>query len=169
MMDNKRLFMFLLIFLVIIQYKFVYLQGRGRVVSLNKVIEEKRSDLESLQKLCAEYKEKQKNEEENAVKVSGEDFSLFSYVGGLLTKRKLEKNITGIQPLPLSEKGSFKMERLSLSIKDVTLKQLYDFLYEIENSKNAVYTSYFVMRKNKEQPFFLNVEMELVALKSLAP
>lgn len=165
-MNNKKLFALLLVFLIIIQFKFVYSPAKNRLGSLNKLIGSRESELETLQKLCMEYREQENREREDAGKIAKADFSLFSYTGKLLAKHNLEKNVAGIQPLPLSEKEGFRIERLKLSLKSVTLKQLYDFLYEIESSQNAVFIPDFRMRKDKENPFFLSTEIELIAVKT---
>jgi len=165
-MNNKNLFALLLVFLIILQFKFVYSPGKNRLKSLNSLIENKEKEFETLKKLCAEYSEREDRNIEDAVKTARADFSLFSYAGGLLAGHKLEKSVAGIQPLPVSIKDGFSVERLKLSLQRVTLKQLYDFLYEIEGSQNAVYITDFRMRKDKDNPFFLSAEMELAAVKT---
>ncbi len=164
-MDNKKFFTVLLLILIIIQIKFVYIPGKNRLISLNQVISDKKSDFETLQKLCLEYAKKTTRERENTVKTAKKGFSLFSYTGTLLTEQTLEKNVAGIQPMPSSEKGGFEIERLRLSLEDITLKQLYDFLYRIEKPGSYIYIPDFRMLKDKEKPFFVDTEMELIAVR----
>jgi hypothetical protein len=166
-MTNKNFFALMLIFLLIIQYRFLYLPGKNRIDYLNSSIAKKESELETLQKLCIEYKAQERTEDKNTVKIAREGFSLFSYTGGLITNHNLEKNIEGIQPLSVSKKEGFSIERVKLTLKDITLKQLYDFLYEIETSRDTIYIPEFRMHRNKEKNFLLGTEMELIAVKRI--
>jgi len=163
---NKRFFAFLLVFVVIIQLRFVYFPARNKLNSLDKLLDTKESEFAELQKLCIEYKEQQKREKEETSQIAKEKFSLFSYVGNLLTKHGIERNVSGIQPLPISEKEGFRIERVKLSLRDVQLKQLYNLLYEIEVSKNAIRIQDFRMRKEKENSYLLDAEIELVVVKT---
>jgi hypothetical protein len=166
-MTNKNFFALMLIFLLIIQYRFLYLPGKNRIDYLNSSIVKKESEFETLQKLCTEYKEQESTEDKNTVKIAREGFSLFSYTGALITNQNLEKNIDGIQPLPVSIKEGFSIERVKLTLKDITLKQMYDFLYKIETSGDTIYIPEFRMHRNKEKNFLLSTEMELTTVKKV--
>jgi len=169
MMNNKRLFTFLLVFVIIIQLRFVYSPARNRLGSLDRLLGVKKSELSELQKLSAEYADQENRQKEDAGKITKGGFSLFSYAGGLLAKHNLEKNVAGIQPLPVSEKEGFRIERLKVSLKNIQLKQLYNFLYDVENSGNAIRIPDFRMRRDKENPYLLDTEIELVVLKTESP
>lgn len=166
-MNDKKLFLLIVVFVLVFEYKFIYSPGRKRLDAVNQIIEQKESDMQLLEKLCFEYELKRQREQETIVKTAAPDFSLFSYLGNLIEQKNLENNITGIKPMPHTFKESFQMEKIRLNFENITLQQIYDFLHSMENSKNAVYIPEFRMRRNREKPFFLSVEMELLSMKSL--
>ncbi len=163
-MNDKKLFL-LMLCVFIFEYKFIYSPGKRKLDALNQVISQKQSDMQLLEKLCCEYESKKKKEEENILKTSNPNFSLFSYISRLIEQQKIEKNIMAIKPFPITEKESFQIEKIRLNIENVTLQQIYDFLHGIESSTNIVYIPEFRMRRNREKPFLLSVEMELLSIK----
>jgi len=164
-MNDKKLILLIMAFILVFEYKFIYSPGRRKLEALDSFIAQKQSDMQLLEKLCAEYELKKAREEEGIVKIARPDFSLFSYLGKTVERKKLEKNITGIKPIPLIEKEAFQIEKIRLNLENITLQQIYDFLQEVENSENGVYVPEFRMRRNRDRQFLLGVEMELLSIK----
>ncbi|HNS31833.1 MAG TPA: hypothetical protein PKN36_02515 [bacterium] len=165
-MNDKKLFFLIILFVFIFEYKFIYMPGKKKLDSVNQIIFQKHSDKQLLDKLCFEYEQKKKSEEERIIRTADSDFSLFSYMGNLIEKQKIEKNITGIKPLPLVDKESFVIEKIRLNMENITLQQVYDFLYGMESSANAIYIPEFRMRRNRQQQFLLSAEMEILSIKT---
>ncbi|MBN1445991.1 MAG: hypothetical protein JW957_07795 [Candidatus Omnitrophica bacterium] len=165
-MNKRKLFLLVVLLAVFAELRLVYFPQKKKIISLNKLISAKEKDRDELSALCVEYASKKNGDSEPSLKIAEKNFSLFSYAGKLIEKQNLERSIAGIQPLAPAEKEGYITERTRLSLKGTTLKQLYDFLYEIEVKENAVYISDFRMRRDKEKPAFLTAEIELAAVKT---
>ena len=168
-MNKRKLFLLIVLLAVFAQLRLVYFPQKKKISSLNRQISAKEKDRDELSALCMEYASKKNGGGESSLKIAENNFSLFSYAGKLIEKQNLERSIAGIQPLSPAEKEGYITERTRLSVKGITLKQLYDFLYEIEVKENAVYISDFRMRRDKENPAFLTAEIELAAIKTSSP
>ncbi|MCK9266789.1 hypothetical protein M0P98_07980 [bacterium] len=166
-MNDKKMLILIIIFVFVFEYKFIYMPGRKKLETVNKIVSQKQSDMELLEKLCSEYELTKKNEEDTLLKTADSDFSLFSFLGKIIEKQNLEKNISSIKPLPIIEKESFLIEKIRISVDNVTLQQIYDFLYSIETSRNAIYVPEYRMKRNKEKEFLLGVEMELLSIRAV--
>ncbi|MCM8820449.1 MAG: hypothetical protein NC932_00655 [Candidatus Omnitrophica bacterium] len=161
-MDRKKIIA-VIVFLTLIEFRFVYIPVKKRITSLDKLIVAKKEDRETLLKLCEEYREKGMRGE--SLKVTRKEFSLLSYAGNLIEKGKLERNITGLQPIRTEKKGNLSVESLRVGLKGITLQQLYGFLYDIEHTQNGIYISEFRMQKEKDAPYLLDVDIELFVVK----
>jgi hypothetical protein len=168
-MNKRKLLLLIILLAVFAQLRLVYFPNKSKINSLNKLISAKEKDRDELSALCMQYASKKNGGSESSLKIAENNFSLFSYAGKIIEKQNLERSISGIQPLSPAEKEGYITERTRLSIKGITLKQLYDFLYEIEVKENAVYVSDFRMRRDKENPAFLTAEIELAAVKTSSP
>jgi len=164
-MNDKKLLILVMAVLIVFEYRFIYSPGKRKLGGLNLAISQKESDSRLLDKLCKEYQDKQLKEKDEMLLTSGPEFSLFAYLGSLIEKGKMEKNVTGIKPLPIIEKESFLVEKIGISMDNITLQQLYNFLYGLEKGSNPVYVPEFRMRRNREKQFLLSAEMELLSIK----
>jgi len=164
-MKNRKYLLFAVLFIILTEIKFILIPDRNRLNSLNKLISQKKSEMQELENLCRQYTDNSSKKSRNSPNISRKDFSLFSYTGNLIRKNSLERNVSGIQPLAASENEGYLIEKIRLNLNSVSLKQLYDFLYEIEISESAVYVNEFRMRRNKENPSSLTAEIVLVAIK----
>jgi len=161
-MDRKKVVL-IIVFLVLLEFRFVYMPLRKKIISLDKTIIAKQKDRETLIKLCEEYKQKAGKEE--PLRIVRKEFSLLSYAGNLIENRNLEKNITGLQPLRTDKKGNLLVESVRIGLKGITLQQLYEFLYDIEKAPEGIYIPDFKMEKVKDAPHLLDVEIELLTVK----
>ena len=164
-MDKKKIAV-IIAFLALLEFRFVYIPGRNRIVSLDKLIVAKQNDREMLIKLCEEYKGR--GERREMLKTAEQEFSLLSYASNLIERRKLEKNITGLQPLRTEIKGAFSVENIRIGVKGITLQQVYNVLYDIETTPKGIYVAYFNMQKVQDVTHLLDVEMELLVVKDAA-
>jgi len=163
-MDRKKVIL-IVVFLILLELRFVYTPLRKKIISLDKTIVAKQKDRETLIRQCEEYK--QKAGKEAPLRIARKEFSLLSYTGNLIEKRNLEKNITGLQPLRTDKKGAIMAESVRIGLKGITLQQLYEFLYDIEKSQDGIYIPEFRMQKVKDAPHLLDVEIELLTLKEV--
>ncbi|MDD3726163.1 MAG: hypothetical protein PHI44_03095 [Candidatus Ratteibacteria bacterium] len=163
-MDKKKIAV-IIVFLILLEFRFVYIPAKRKVLTLDRSITARQKDRDTLIRLCEEYKEKGEGNE--PLKIAGKEFSLLSYTGNLIEKRQLGKNVTGLQPLGTNTKDSVSIEYLRMGIRDITLQQLYDLLYDIEKTPEGIYISEFRMQKIKDKPHLLNVEIELFVAKEV--
>ncbi|MCM8830120.1 MAG: hypothetical protein NC824_03890 [Candidatus Omnitrophica bacterium] len=160
---DKRKIVAVIVFLTLLEFRFVYIPVKKRIVSLDKLIAAKSKDRETLLKLCKEYKEQKTKKE--PLRICEKRFSLLSYTGDLIENKHLERNITGLQPIRTEKKGNLSVESLRVGLKGITLQQLYGFLYDIEHTQNGIYISEFRMQKEKDAPYLLDVDIELFVVK----
>ncbi|MCD6408130.1 hypothetical protein J7L87_03670 [bacterium] len=165
-MNTKRLIILILVAAVVFEYRFIFSPSRKRIISLNKLIEKKKEDYKLLKKMCQEYEKLKKGGKSSSVKIADKKFSLFSYVGDVIEKKNLKQFVRGIKPLPPEEKDSYKIEKIKLTFENITLDKLVDFLIDVEKKNFYVYIPEFSMRKNKEKPYLLSVEMEMFIIKN---
>ncbi|MCM8760212.1 MAG: hypothetical protein NC832_00610 [Candidatus Omnitrophica bacterium] len=163
-MDRKKI-VAVVVFLILLEFRFVYIPVKKRTTYLDKLIVAKQKDREALLKLCEEYREKGMKRE--SLNLSKKEFSLLSYAGNLIEKKNLARNITGLQPLKTEKKGNFSVESVRIGLKGITLQQLYGFLYDIESTQDGIYISDFRMQKEKDATYLLDVELELLVIKEV--
>lgn len=161
-MDRRKIAV-IIIFLLLFELRFIYIPAKKKVTSLDRNIAVKQKDRETLLNLCEEYRKRA--EKEVLLRIAKKEFSLLSYTGNLIEKKNLEKNITGLQPLRAEKKGELVFESVRMGLKGITLKDIYEFLYDIEKTANGIYTSEFRMQRVKDKPHLLDVEMELFVMK----
>lgn len=163
-MDTKKITL-LFVFLVMLEVRFIYIPAKKNLVSLNELIMAKKKDRDTLVSLCEEYRKRKKEKE--PPRIARKEFSLLSYTVGLIEKKDIKGNITGLQPLKVETKGGFSVESIRIGIEGITLQQLYEFLSSVEKSSEGIYISEFRMERKKDQPHLLGVELELFVMKEM--
>lgn len=164
-MKEKKFILLMVLFVLVFQYRFIYIPAQSRIDYLDNAIAQKNEDIQLLQRLADDYKSKQLTAEESAVKISSKDFSAFNYIGDLVEELNLKSRVRGINPLPPVVKEDFITERIKISMENVTISQVYEFLSKIELSDEPLYIPEYRMNRQRERQSFLNVEMEISVFK----
>lgn len=87
------------------------------------------------------------------------DFSLFGRVDALATTHELKANITSMQPSTKQLPGNKRESQLDVKMNGVDLKNLLDFLKDVEDDPAGVRVRSLILNKTGEGA--LNAEMSL--------
>ncbi len=154
--------------ILIFCYQFVFTPGRRQLRSLRETLARKNQDLKTLEKLCQEYRQRTAQEKLSPSSYAAESFSLIGFLGQLVNAAGLKDNVREVKPLPALSRQEAIVERLRVSLEEVSLETVCRLLREIEQP-GFIYVANFQMKRHREKPFWVNVEMELFVLKKAAP
>jgi len=99
------------------------------------------------------------------------DFSLFSFLDFQAQQSGVKENVTYMKPFTKKlDKSLYTLATVKVKLKEVYLKELVDFLYHIEASKNAVTISSLSLTKAGKEKVKLDavIETETLLLKDKA-
>ena len=99
------------------------------------------------------------------------DFSLFSFLDFQAQQSGVKENVTYMKPFVKKlDKSLYTLATVKVKLKEVYLKELVDFLYHIEVSKNAVTISSLSLTKAGREKVELDavIETETLLLKDKA-
>jgi Tfp pilus assembly protein PilO len=133
------------LFLVVLLFYFVVISpGLSRQEQLERSISKRKTDLvkiTELKKKWENYKRDQ-SEVEQALKSRGNQFTLLSFLEAVTREVGIDKNIQYIKPVTFSPSegaGAFKPEGIEMSLDNVGMEQLVNFLYKVEHSGNLLF------------------------------
>jgi hypothetical protein len=131
-----------LAFLALLFYLVVISPGLHRQGQMEKSIARRKADLVKITELKKKWESFKKNqgEVEQTLRSRGDRFTLLSFLEGVTREIGIDKNIQYIKPVtfPPSE-AVLKPEGIEMSLDNVGMKQLVDFLYKVENSGNLLF------------------------------
>lgn len=126
----------LLIYFVVIS------PGLARQKALERSIARKKADLVKITELGRSWEnfKKDRSDVEAALKGRGDRFSLLSFLEGVTREVGVDKNIEYIKPVtfPPSD-GLFRPEGIELSLVNMGMEQLVNFLYKVEHTGNLLF------------------------------
>ncbi|MBU1195800.1 MAG: type II secretion system protein M [Proteobacteria bacterium] len=93
------------------------------------------------------------------------DFSLFSFIDSQAQQSGVKENVDYMKPFTRKdETSSYQVATVKISLKEVNLKALVDFLDRIESSKNAVIITSLSLAKAGKQKNKLDAVLETETL-----
>ncbi len=123
--------------------------------TLRRILNEKQAALEEMVKLQQQYLAVSNNSDiKTRVSINREkDFSLFSFLDDQAQQSGVKENVAYMKPFTKKlEKSLYTLATVKVKLKEVYLKELVDFLYHIESSKNGVtITSLSLSKAGKEK------------------
>jgi hypothetical protein len=161
---DKRILVFLILFVLVFEFKYIYLPNKKKLDNLTKLISKKEEEYKEFINLCEEYKKTGENKESQSFKVASHKFSFFSYLNDLIDKTGIKTNINDIKILPKEEIEKYVLEKIEVEINLISLDQLLSLLSKIEKT-NGIYIFKYEMKRDKNKPYFLNVSIGLICLK----
>lgn len=164
--NYRRVIFFGVLAVLLFCYQFAFVPGRRKLRALEQQRVQKTKDYQLLVRLAEQYRERLEKQSGQEVKPSPTSFSLLSFVVDLLENAGLKANVKEIKPLPEQLVENFVFQRVRLALADTSLESLYGFLQKLENSP-AVYVPNFQLKRNKEKPFLISAELELLVIKTL--
>jgi len=92
------------------------------------------------------------------------DFSLFSFIDQQALQCKVKKNMAFMKPyFSELEKSDFKKAIVKVRLNNLYLKELVDFLYKIESSKNFVLITSLSLTRSGKKDFLIDAIIETEA------
>lgn len=106
---------------------------------LDRQIASRQQQLEEMQELAARYQtlETQIRQAQNRPSRS-RDFSLFSFVETLAEDLSVRDRLVSLRPNETSTRGEFKEESVEIKLERLTLEQLVQLLYGLEEGEAAL-------------------------------
>ncbi|TSA48101.1 MAG: hypothetical protein D4R56_01045 [Deltaproteobacteria bacterium] len=96
-------------------------------------------------------------------------FALFSYLEKRAGDAGVKTNIKSINPLKSSPAESYEETAVEMRLDKLTMKQLTDFLYQVESREELVRIRKMSVVKMKENPEYLSVLLQVFTYQALPP
>ena len=164
---DRKIVIFLSIFILIFEFRYIYLPNKKKFDNLKKLISKKEEEYKEFINLCEEYKKIEENKEKQNFKIVSVKFSFFSYLNDLIDKVGIKTNINDIKILPKEEVKEYVFEKIEVELNLISLEQLLSLLNQIEKTK-GIHIFKFEMKRDKNKPYLLNVSLGLVCVKQKA-
>jgi hypothetical protein len=131
------------LFLVALIFYFAVISpGLSKQKTLERSIARREADLVRIAELIRTWEsfKKDRSEVETTLRSRGDRFSLLSFLEGVTREVGIDKDIQYIKPVsfPPSE-GPFRPEGIELSLENMGMEQLVNFLYKVEHTQNLLY------------------------------
>lgn len=149
------------IIILLILYQFVCLPNMRKIREINKTYQQKQKDLNTLNDLISQYKEKTKKE--NPI-FAPQEFNLYLFVSRLIETTDPKLRISRITPVTENILLNAKEQHISVAIEEIDLEKLLMFLEEIEKRDFLRY-SFIQISRNPQKPFVVKAEVEIVCYK----
>ena len=151
----------LLIYLLVVS---PYMSAMER---LDRRIERKTEELREVLALQEEYfRLKEKTEILEKMVRSTPGFSLLSYLENLATKNEMKKQIAYMKPLTTPGNEKYRESSVEMKLESITLTQLVNYLYEVEQSKQPIRIKRINIAKKKGESY-LDVTLQASTFEPL--
>ncbi|MCM8829017.1 MAG: type II secretion system protein GspM [Candidatus Omnitrophica bacterium] len=147
--------------ILLILYQFVCLPNIRKIRSVNRVIEQKRKDFQTLTSLAAEYKERTAEEK---VVLAPPEFNLYLFISKAAETIGSKSRISRITPVTENILLKTVEQHISIAFEEIELEKLLMLLDEIEK-RDFLRFGYLQISRNPQKPFVVKSEMELVSYK----
>jgi Tfp pilus assembly protein PilO len=95
-------------------------------------------------------------------------FALFSYLEKKANDTGLKAHIKSINPLKPTSVGLYEEAAVEIKIENLTIKQLTDFMYNVESLEQMVRIRRMTIGKMKETPEYLVADIQVYAYQKPA-
>jgi general secretion pathway protein M len=147
---------------------FPYLDSRKKV---QNAISASEKTLRELSVLGAEYGVLRQRSEEirRVIDRRPPGFALFSYLEKRAGDAGVKTNIKSINPLKSTPAGAYEESVVEVKLDKLTMKQLTDFLYQVESPTDLVRVRKMSVAKMKESPEYLTVLIQVYTYQPIPP
>ena len=144
---------------------FPFFSGRTK---LRRGIEADRQRLQEVISLSAEYEGLQREPGGIQKVLAGREkgFTLFSFLEGVAGHAGLKDRIKYIKPSTSQVKGEYKISSVEMQFEAITMRQLLDYLYRIEDPKNIVKIKRISIKKHKDKSGYVDTTMQVLTVQS---
>jgi general secretion pathway protein M len=147
---------------------FPYFDARQKVRNTISVSEK---TLRELATLGAEYGILRQRSEEirRVIERRPPGFALFSYLEKRAGDAGVKTSIKSINPLKSTPAGAYEETAVEMRLDKLTMKQVTDFLYQVESREDLVRIRKMSIGKMKESPEYLSVLIQVYTYQPLPP
>jgi type II secretory pathway component PulM len=96
-------------------------------------------------------------------------FALFSYLERKAGEAGVKGNIRGITPLKSTPSATYEEVAVEMRLDRLTMKQLTDFLYQVESLEELIRIRKISLAKMKEAPDHLSALIQIFTYQPLTP
>jgi hypothetical protein len=151
---------FLGLFLLLHFLVFPFFSSRSKLHRSIKVDEQR---LKEIMLLSSEFKALQGSSGGmgKALAGRGKGFTLFSLLEKLASQAGLKDRIKYIKPSTSQSKGKYKISSVEMQFESITMRQLFDYLYRIEDPKNIIKIKRISIKKHKEKSGHVDATLQI--------
>jgi len=134
--------------------------------ALKRGIESKRAGLKEMRTLKAEYESYQKGAEGIKGRLQGREkgFTLFSYMEQAAGRARIKDHISYMKPSDSQSNGGVKESMVEMKLDKINLRQLVDYLYQVESPGHLVRVKRLSVKDNPSAPGYLDAVMQVVTI-----
>ncbi len=137
---------------------------------LESKIAKKREEVENLTRLREQYMEAHKQLADIKAKLDKMEkgFSVLSFIEDLANKQNIRENIGSVKPKKIPLNDDYDESIVELKMDNVSLSELVDFIYKIENSGHLLKVKRLRIKTRYDNRDLLNVTMQVTTYKRKA-
>jgi hypothetical protein len=131
-----------LVLLAFLFYLVVISPGLEKQRQLERGIAKRKADLVKITEMKKKWEsfKRDQGEVEKALRSRGDRFTLLSFLEGITREIGIDKNIQYIKPVTFPPgEAIFKPEGIEMSLDNVGMEQVVNFLYKVEHSGNLLF------------------------------
>ena len=138
--------------------------------NLEGKIAKKRVEVEKITRLRAQYMEAHKQLADIKAKLDQMEkgFSVLSFIEDLANKENIRENIGSVKPKKIPLNDSYDESIVELKMDNVSLSELVDFIYKIENSGHLLKVKRLRIKTRYDNRDLLNVTLQVTTYKRKA-
>lgn len=166
---ERRLFFGLVVFITVwILYALAIKPAIDRVDTLERVVHEKNNDLRQLRTTSTQYLAFQGGLEDLKRKADSKDPALepLPYIESITKKNGLTQNIVAMSQEISKIDSHYSEAVVQVELRDLTLKQMLDFLLKISSSNHFLKIKSLYTNKNITDPDLIDTVIQISSIKT---
>lgn len=130
----------------------------------------KRGEVEKIARLRTQYIEAHRQLEEIKTKLDQMErgFSVLSFIEDLANKENIREKIGSVKPKKIPLNDTYDENIVELNIDNVSLRELVDFIYQVENSGQLLKVKRLRIKTRYDNRDLLNVTLQVTTYKKKA-
>lgn len=97
------------------------------------------------------------------------DFTLFSHLEKKAQAAGVKGNIKQMNSIPGMKSASFEESLVDMKLEKITIRQLSDFLYQVESPSEMIRMKRITISKMKESPEYISAQMLIASYSPSGP
>jgi general secretion pathway protein M len=134
---------------------------------LQKGIQTKKDELNEMAVLIQDYRSLEMNSQGIDRLLAGrkKGFTLFSFLEQEAGKAQIKDHIKSMKPSTNKGTGPYKELMVEMDIHTLTLKQLVDYLFRIESSRDIIIVKRMAITENKKEKGLLDAKIQVMTFE----